>query len=88
MAPMLLQPALFPAPHPYNWTTIGSPEDLDNASLDDVKSFFQTFYTPNNASVAIVGDFDVDETLAKVERYFGASRQGQEVIRTGGWTRR
>ncbi len=83
MAPMLLQPALFPAPHPYNWTTIGSPEDLDNASLDDVKSFFQTFYTPNNASLAIVGDFDVDEALEKVERYFGDIPSGQEVIRTG-----
>ena len=83
MAPMLLQPALFPAPHPYNWTTIGSPEDLDNASLDDVKSFFQTFYTPNNASLAIVGDFDVDDALSKVERYFGDIPSGQEVIRTG-----
>jgi len=83
MAPMLLQPALFPAPHPYNWTTIGSPEDLDNASLDDVKSFFQTFYTPNNASLAIVGDFDIDEVLEKVERYFGDIPSGQEVIRTG-----
>ncbi len=83
MAPMLLQPALFPAPHPYNWTTIGDPEDLDNASLEDVRSFFQTFYTPNNASLAIVGDFDVDETLAKVERYFGDIPSGQEVNRTG-----
>ena len=83
MAPMLLQPVLFPAPHPYNWTTIGSPEDLDNASLDDVKSFFQTFYTPNNASLAIVGDFDVDEALEKVERYFGDIPSGQEVVRTG-----
>ena len=83
MAPMLLQPALFPAPHPYNWTTIGSPEDLDNASLGDVKSFFQTFYTPNNASLAIVGDFDVDEALEKVERYFGDIPSGTEVNRTG-----
>ena len=83
MASMLLQPALFPAPHPYNWTTIGSPEDLDNASLDDVKSFFQTFYTPNNASLAIVGDFDFDEALEQVERYFGDIPSGQEVNRTG-----
>ena len=82
MAPMLLQPALFPAPHPYNWTTIGSPEDLDNASLDDVKAFFQTFYTPNNASLAIVGDFDVDEALEQVERYFGDIPSGAEVNRT------
>ena len=83
MAPMLLQPALFPAPHPYNWTTIGSPEDLDNASLDDVMSFFQTFYTPNNASLAIVGDFEIDEALEKVERYFGDIPSGTEVNRTG-----
>ena len=83
MASMLLQPALFPAPHPYNWTTIGSPEDLDNASLDDVMSFFQTFYTPNNASLAIVGDFEIDEALEKVERYFGDIPSGTEVNRTG-----
>ena len=83
MAPMLMQPALFPAPHPYNWTTIGSPEDLDNASLDDIKSFFRRFYTPNNASLAIVGDFDVDEALEKVERYFGDIPSGAEVNRTG-----
>ena len=71
MAHMMLQPAVFPAPHPYNWTTIGSPEDLDNASLDDVKSFFRRFYTPNNASLAIVGDFDPDAARALVENYFG-----------------
>ena len=83
MAPMLIQPALFPAPHPYNWTTIGSPEDLDNASLDDIKSFFRRFYTPNNASLAIVGDFDPDEVLTMVERYFGDIPGGVEVDRTG-----
>ena len=81
MAPMLLQPALFPQPHPYHWTTIGSPEDLDNASLDDVKSFFRRFYTPNNASLAIVGDIDIDDTLALVERYFGDIPAGGEVER-------
>ena len=81
MAHMLLQPAAFPAPHPYNWTTIGSPEDLDNASLNDVKSFFRRFYTPNNASLAIVGDFDPDETRAMVERYFGDIPPGPHVER-------
>ena len=83
MASMLLQPALFPAPHPYNWTTIGSPEDLDNASLDDVKSFFKRFYTPNNASLAVVGDFDPGDVLALVERYFGDIPGGVEIDRTG-----
>ena len=81
MAPMLIQPALFPVPHPYHWTTIGSPEDLDNASLDDVKSFFSRFYTPNNASLAIVGDIDLDDTLDLVERYFGDIPAGPEVDR-------
>ena len=56
MVPLLLQPALFPAPHPYSWPTIGSPEDLDSASLDDIKEFFRRFYSPSNASVAIAGD--------------------------------
>ena len=81
MAHMILQPAVFPAPHPYNWTTIGSPEDLDNASLDDVKSFFRRFYTPNNASLAIVGDFDPDETRSLVEKYFGDIAPGPHVER-------
>ncbi len=83
MAHMLLQPAAFPAPHPYNWTTIGSPEDLDNASLEDVKSFFRRFYTPNNASLAIAGDFDPDEARAMVEKYFGDIPPGPQVERTG-----
>ena len=50
MAHMLLQPAVFPAPHPYSWTTIGDPEDLDAATVDDIKAFFRRFYTPSNAS--------------------------------------
>ena len=83
MAPMLLQPALFPAPHPYNWTTIGSPEDLDNASLEDVKDFFRRFYTPNNASLAIAGDFDMGEARALAERYFGDIPAGPEPDRVG-----
>ncbi len=83
MAPMLLQPALFPAPHPYNWTTIGSPEDLDNASLEDVKDFFRRFYTPNNASLAIAGDFDLDDARTLVERYFGDIPAGPEPDRVG-----
>ena len=50
--------ALFPPDHPYHWTTIGSMEDLSAASVGDVKEFFQTYYTPNNASLCIAGDFD------------------------------
>ena len=71
MAHLLLPPAVFPSPHPYGWSTIGSPGDLDAADLDDVKEFFQRYYTPPNASLAIVGDFDEDEAARQVERYFG-----------------
>ena len=48
----------FPAGHPYSHSVIGSMEDLSAASLDDVKEFFRTYYTPNNATLAIVGNFE------------------------------
>jgi predicted Zn-dependent peptidase len=67
-----LQAHLFPADHPYHHSTIGSMEDLDAASLDDVKAFFQTYYAPNNAVISVVGDVDTDAVRASVERYFGA----------------
>lgn len=56
---------------PYHWQTIGSHEDLVSASLDDVKEFFQRWYGPGNASLAIVGDIDPVKTRALVEKYFG-----------------
>jgi zinc protease len=54
----------------YKHTTIGSMEDLDAASLEDVKSFFRTYYAPDNAVLALVGDFKTDEALAKIKNYF------------------
>jgi predicted Zn-dependent peptidase len=62
---------LFPADHPYHLLTIGTPRDLDNASLDDVRSFFRTWYVPNNATLTIAGDFDKKKALELVEKYFG-----------------
>jgi zinc protease len=67
-----LQAHLYPAEHPYHHSTIGSMEDLDAASLDDVKAFFKTYYAPNNAVLSVVGDVDSDAVRASVERYFGA----------------
>jgi len=67
-----LQAHLYPSDHPYHHSTIGSMEDLDAASLDDVKAFFQTYYAPNNAVLSVVGDVDTDAVRASVERYFGA----------------
>jgi predicted Zn-dependent peptidase len=61
---------LYPPGHPYHHTTIGSMEDLDAASLEDVSAFFRTYYAPNNAVLAIVGDVDPVQARAWVERYF------------------
>ena len=66
-----LQAHLFPPEHPYHHTTIGSMEDLDAASLEDVKAFFRTYYAPNNAVLSVVGDVDPAEVRGWVDRYFG-----------------
>jgi predicted Zn-dependent peptidase len=63
--------AVFPAEHPYHLLTIGTPKDLDAASLDDVRAFFRTWYVPNNATLVIAGDFEKKKTLDLVEKYFG-----------------
>jgi predicted Zn-dependent peptidase len=62
---------LYPEEHPYHHPTIGSMEDLDAASLDDVRSFFATYYAPNNAVLAVVGDCDRAQVRAWADRYFG-----------------
>ncbi|HVJ26155.1 MAG TPA: pitrilysin family protein [Vicinamibacterales bacterium] len=62
---------LYPPDHPYNWLTIGAAADLRAAHLDDVRQFFQTYYHPRNASLALAGDVDVDEALALADKYFG-----------------
>ena len=66
-----LQAHLFPPDHPYHHSTIGSMEDLDAASLDDVQAFFRTWYAPNNAVLSVVGDVDSGQVRAWTERYFG-----------------
>ncbi len=66
-----LQAGLYPPEHPYHHSTIGSMEDLDAASLEDVAAFFRTYYAPNNAVLAVVGDFEPAEARAWIERYFG-----------------
>jgi zinc protease len=70
-------PALaFPAEHPFHHSLIGSMEDLTAASLDDVATFFATYYTPDNAVLSIAGDFDPDEARWLVEEYFGPIPRG------------
>ncbi|HEX2076462.1 MAG TPA: pitrilysin family protein, partial [Longimicrobium sp.] len=74
-------PLLYPAGHPYSWTTIGSMADLEAAELEDVNQFFRTYYAPNNASIAVVGDVNPQQVRQWVERYFGWIPRGQEVQR-------
>jgi len=71
--------ALFPKSHPYYGNVIGSHADVEAARLLDVRDFFQHYYTPNNASIAIVGDFDAATIKAKVARFFGPIPKGPEV---------
>jgi predicted Zn-dependent peptidase len=66
-----IQRLVFPSTHPYHHTVIGSMEDIDAATLDDVRTFFETFYRPNNAVLTIAGDIEPAQALAQVERYFG-----------------
>lgn len=63
--------ALYPEGHPYNWQVIGSLEDLQAATIDDVKEFYDEWYGPNNATMVIAGNFDFDEAKQLVEKYFG-----------------
>ena len=78
-----IQGSLFPLPHPYHWMTIGSQEDLEAASLEDVKDFFRRYYSPSNASLAIAGDFQRDHTMEMVNRYFGDLTPGPHLPRKG-----
>lgn len=70
-ASYVIDRALYPEGHPYRWQVIGSLADLDAATLDDVKDFHSRWYGPDNATLVIAGDLDVDATKAWVERYFG-----------------
>lgn len=67
---------LFPADHPYHHPVIGSMQDLEAATLEDVRTFFRTYYVPNNAVLAIAGDIDVAQARALVQRYFGGIPRG------------
>jgi zinc protease len=76
---------LVPAGHPYSWPVIGSMEDLSAATLDDVKAFFRRYYTPNNLSLVIAGDFDPAEAKRLVEKYFGGLPPGPALGRQRRW---
>lgn len=70
---------LYPASHPYSWPVIGSLEDLDRATLADVKDFYRRWYVPNNVALVIAGDFDPAQARRWVEKYFGEFRRGPAI---------
>jgi predicted Zn-dependent peptidase len=74
-----LQALLFPPEHPYHHPTIGSMEDLDAASVEDVSGFFRTYYNPDNAVLSIVGDVEPEEARRWVDRYFGGLAPGGPI---------
>lgn len=76
----------YPAGHPYSWTVIGSMEDLNAASLDDVKEWFKTYYGPNNAVICIAGDIKAEDALEKVKKYFGDIPAGPPIAKHAAWT--
>jgi zinc protease len=71
--------ALYPADYPYNWQVIGSLDDLQNATLADVKEFFRRWYVPNNVTLVVAGDFDTAQAKKWVEKYFSEIKRGEDV---------
>lgn len=70
---------LYPEGHPYSWQVIGSLEDLQSATLADVKEFYNRWYVPNNATLVIAGDFDSDQARKWVHKYFDDIPRGEEI---------
>lgn len=77
--------SVYPIGHPYSWTVIGSMDDLNAASLDDVKEWFRTYYGPNNAVLVLAGDINTTEALEKVKKYFGGLQAGPPVVKYNQW---
>jgi len=75
----VLDKAIYPESHPYNWQVIGELLDLQSATIEDVKEFYDKYYGPNNATLVIAGDFDTKEAKAMIEKYFGEIKRRQEV---------
>jgi zinc protease len=77
--------AIYPRGHPYSWSVIGSMEDLNAASLEDVKEWFRTYYGPTNATLVIAGDVKPEDVKARVEKYFGDIPAGPPIAKHEAW---
>jgi zinc protease len=76
---------MYPYSHPYSWSTIGSMEDLQAASLDDIKEWYRSYYGPNNAVISLAGDITPERAYELVNKYFGAIPPGPPLPRTEKW---
>ncbi|MDO1501136.1 pitrilysin family protein [Winogradskyella maritima] len=76
---MVVNKNLYPKGHPYSWTVIGSLEDLQNATLQDVKDFYNKWYVPNNVILTVAGDIDVEQTKTWVKKYFNEIPRGEDI---------
>jgi predicted Zn-dependent peptidase len=72
--------AMFWTSHPYKWETIGWMSDLKTLSMADAKSFFETYYAPNNLTAALVGNFEIAEVKAMARKYFGRIPRGPRPV--------
>ena len=72
---------LYPEGHPYNWQVIGELVDLQNATVDDVKEFYNSYYGPNNATLVLAGDFETEDAKALIKKYFGEINPKEEVAK-------
>ena len=81
----LVNEHLYPAGHPYSWPVIGRHEDLEAATVDEVAEFFRTYYTPNNLSLVIAGDFDEAFARDRVEHFYGGLEPGPLLERRRRW---
>ncbi len=70
---------LYPDDHPYHWPVIGYLEDIEAAKLEDVTSFFETYYAPNNAVLTVAGDLSIDQTIKRIEHWFGDIPPGADI---------
>jgi zinc protease len=77
--------SIYPPNHPYSWLTIGSMEDLDAATLEDVHEWFKKHYGAANATIALAGDITPEEAIRKVEHYFGDIPSGPPQTRQDTW---
>ena len=75
----VIDKALYPEGHPYNWQVIGSLEDLEAATIEDVKEFYEKWYGPNNATMVMSGDIDFEEVKGMVDKYFAEIPAKEEV---------